>query len=98
MLVNPNNAGTEPMIRDLPEATRAKGLQLAILKARTQGEIDTAFTSLDQLHAGALVVAPVRGGSTLSLTLSCYEWRRESGHSTVAGIPTTVTSVAYHQH
>jgi hypothetical protein len=33
-------------------------VQLPILKASTQGEIDTAFTSLDQLHAGALVVAP----------------------------------------
>jgi putative ABC transport system substrate-binding protein len=28
------------------------------LRASTQSEIDTAFTSLDQLHAGALVVAP----------------------------------------
>jgi putative ABC transport system substrate-binding protein len=58
VLVNPNNAGTEPMIRDVPEVAHAKGVQLPILKASTQSEIDTAFTSLDQLHAGALVVAP----------------------------------------
>ena len=58
VLVNPNNAGTEPMIRDVPEAARAKGVQLPILKASTQSEIDTTFTSLDQLHAGALVVTP----------------------------------------
>ena len=58
VLVNPNNAGTEPMIRDVPEVAHAKGVQLPILKASTQSEIDTAFTSLDQVHAGALVVAP----------------------------------------
>jgi putative ABC transport system substrate-binding protein len=85
VLVNPNNAGTEPMIRDLPEATRAKGVQLPILKASTQGEIDTAFTSLDQLHAGALVVAPdpffgTRHGQLLALASryaipAIYAWR-----------------------
>jgi putative ABC transport system substrate-binding protein len=29
-----------------------------VLKARTEGEIDTAFASLGQLQAGALVVSP----------------------------------------
>ena len=33
VLVNPNNAGTEPVIRDVPEAASTKGLQLSILKA-----------------------------------------------------------------
>jgi hypothetical protein len=60
------------MIRDLPEATRAKGVQLPILKASTQGEIDTAFTSLDQLHAGALVVAP--DPSSAHGTASYWRW------------------------
>jgi putative ABC transport system substrate-binding protein len=32
-------------------------VQLPILKAATEGEIDTAFAALLQLHAGALVVA-----------------------------------------
>jgi ABC-type uncharacterized transport system substrate-binding protein len=32
-------------------------LQLHVLKASTESEIDTAFASLIQLHAGALVVA-----------------------------------------
>jgi putative ABC transport system substrate-binding protein len=58
VLVNPNNAGTEPMIRDVPEAARTRGLQIPILNATTQNEIDTAFASLDLLHAAALVVAP----------------------------------------
>ena len=42
--------------RDVQEAARAKGLQLPILKAGTEGEIDAAFASLVQLRAGALVV------------------------------------------
>ena len=56
LLVNPNNANAEPIIRDVQEAARTKGLQLQILKAATEGEIDAAFATLVQLHAGALVV------------------------------------------
>ena len=56
LLVNPNNATAERMIRDVQEAARAKGVQLPILKADTESEIDTAFASLVQLQAGALLV------------------------------------------
>ena len=44
--------------RDVQEAARAKGVQLAVLKAGTESEIDAAFASLVQLQAGALVVDP----------------------------------------
>jgi putative ABC transport system substrate-binding protein len=47
---------TEGLIRDMQEAARTKGVQLPILKAATEGEIDAAFASLVELHAGALVV------------------------------------------
>ena len=40
----------------MQEAARAKGVQLHILKAGTESEIDAAFASLVQLQAGALVV------------------------------------------
>jgi putative tryptophan/tyrosine transport system substrate-binding protein len=56
LLVNPNNPNTERTIRDMEEAARAKGVQLDILKAGTESEIDAAFASLVQLPAGALVV------------------------------------------
>ena len=56
LLVNPKNAYTEPMIRDVQEGARAKGVQLPILKAATESEIDVAFATLGNLHAGALVV------------------------------------------
>jgi ABC-type uncharacterized transport system substrate-binding protein len=55
LLVNPNIAPTE---RVMPEAARAKGVQLHILKASTESEIDAAFASLVQRQAGALVVNP----------------------------------------
>jgi putative tryptophan/tyrosine transport system substrate-binding protein len=55
LLVNPNNASAEPMMRDVQEAARAKGVQLHILKAGTESEIDAAFATGVQ-HAGALVL------------------------------------------
>jgi putative tryptophan/tyrosine transport system substrate-binding protein len=56
LLVNPNNPNTEPMMRDAQEAARAKGVQLNVLKAGTESEIDVAFATLVQLQSGALVV------------------------------------------
>ena len=56
LLVNPNEANAERVIRDVQEAARAKGLQLPVLKASRESEIDTAFASLVRLRAGALVV------------------------------------------
>jgi putative ABC transport system substrate-binding protein len=56
LLVNPNSAAAERQTRDVQEAAGAKGLQLSILKASTESEIDTAFTSLVELQAGALLV------------------------------------------
>jgi putative ABC transport system substrate-binding protein len=106
VLVNPNNAGTEPMIRDVPQVARAKGVQLPILKASTQSEIDTAFTSLDQVHAGALVVAPdpffgTRHDQLLALASrhaipAIYAWRE---FVTAGGLISYGTSlaVAYRQ-
>jgi putative tryptophan/tyrosine transport system substrate-binding protein len=42
--------------RDVEAAARAKGVQLLILKAGTESEIDAAFAALVQHHAGALLV------------------------------------------
>ena len=48
------NPGAERMIREVQEAARAKGVQLQILKASSESEIDAAFASPPQ--AGALLV------------------------------------------
>ena len=58
LLANPDNPPGEQYIRFLQEAARAKGIQLPVLKARTEGEIETAFASLGQVEAGGLVVYP----------------------------------------
>jgi ABC-type uncharacterized transport system substrate-binding protein len=59
LLENPNNPtmAREPLIADMQEAARARGVQLAILKAGTESEIDAAFATLVEQHAGGLVVA-----------------------------------------
>jgi putative ABC transport system substrate-binding protein len=54
LLWNPDNVRSD--IRYMQEAARAKGVQLPVLQARTEGEIDTAFASLGQLQVGGLVV------------------------------------------
>jgi putative ABC transport system substrate-binding protein len=56
LVMNPNNESAERVIRDVQEAARTKGLQLHVLKAGSESEIDSAFASLVQLHADALVV------------------------------------------
>jgi len=56
LLINPANTGAQRSVRETQEAARAKGVQLPILKAGTESEIDAAFSSLVQLQAGALVV------------------------------------------
>jgi putative ABC transport system substrate-binding protein len=59
LLINPNSPTTlnEPLIADLDGAARVKDVRLTVLKAGTEGEIDAAFATLVELHAGGLVLA-----------------------------------------
>jgi putative ABC transport system substrate-binding protein len=85
LLVNPNNSNTARISGDMQEAARAKGVRLHILKAGSESEIDAAFATLVQLHAGALVIGgdPFFGGQREQLvTLAArhgvpaiYQWR-----------------------
>jgi putative tryptophan/tyrosine transport system substrate-binding protein len=57
LLVNPDGySGSEVAVRDLQEAARMNSRRLTIFKARTESEIDAAFTSLAQQHVGAVFV------------------------------------------
>jgi putative ABC transport system substrate-binding protein len=56
LLVNPNNPIAERIMQDVKEAAYVKGMQLQILKAGDDSEINAAFATLVQLHAGGLVV------------------------------------------
>src|SRR5436190_1283395 len=53
LLVNPKAPSAEALVK---AAVRAKGLQLPILKAGTEDEIDATFASLVELHVDAVVV------------------------------------------
>ena len=44
------------MIRDVQQAAAAKGVQLKILKASTESEIDAAFANFANLHVDGLVI------------------------------------------
>ena len=57
VLVNPNTPSTARTIGYAQEAARVKGLQLEVIRAGTETEIDAGFATLVQLHAGALLVA-----------------------------------------
>ena len=56
LLQNPNNAGAGGSAASAQQAARAKGLQLEILKAGTEAEIDAAFATAVQQNIGALIV------------------------------------------
>jgi putative ABC transport system substrate-binding protein len=57
LLVNPNNPVTEPETKVMRDAARSLGLQLHVLDASTEGEIDAAFGTLIELRVGALLVS-----------------------------------------
>ena len=58
LLVNPASRQTERVVRDVQEGPRPRGVQLPLLKAGSESEVDAAFASLVQGPAGALVVQP----------------------------------------
>jgi putative tryptophan/tyrosine transport system substrate-binding protein len=57
MLLNPTNRDAEAMTIEAQQAARILGLQVHVLRASTEREIDAAFTRMGQLPAGALVIA-----------------------------------------
>jgi hypothetical protein len=57
LLVNPTTPRSEFVFRQMEESAGALGLRLRVLKASTEGELDSVFASLVQLGVGALLVA-----------------------------------------
>ncbi len=103
LLVNSNNPNAEPTTRNAQEAARAKGAQLLILKAGSEGEIEAAFGSLVQLQAGALVVADdpffySRREQLVALASrhavpAIYAWREFAAAGGLISYGTSVTAV-----
>jgi putative ABC transport system substrate-binding protein len=55
-LLNPTSPNHETLSRELQAAARMRGVQVHVLHASTEHEIELAFTSLAQLRAGGLVI------------------------------------------
>jgi putative tryptophan/tyrosine transport system substrate-binding protein len=59
VLVDPTSPTlSEAFLRNLETAARALGLQLYVLRASTEHEIDMVFATLDERRAGGLVIGP----------------------------------------
>jgi ABC-type uncharacterized transport system substrate-binding protein len=56
VLVNPNFPGTERQLRDVEAAARVLGLQLTVLTAGTERDMETAFATMAQKGGVALLV------------------------------------------
>jgi putative tryptophan/tyrosine transport system substrate-binding protein len=57
LLINPTNfAQSEILSRDVRAAARSVGLEIHVLPASTEGDLDAVFESLSQLRVGALVI------------------------------------------
>jgi ABC-type uncharacterized transport system substrate-binding protein len=56
LLVNPTNPLTKSVVQAVQAAAGSLGLELQVVHARSDEEIDAAFTSLPGLHIGALVI------------------------------------------
>jgi len=107
LLVNPNSPIAKRIIGDVQEAARAKGVQLSVLNASTEGEIAAAFAALVQLQAGALVVGndPFFNNRREHLVAlasrhavpAIYEWREFAVAGGLISYGTSLTSI-YRQH
>jgi putative ABC transport system substrate-binding protein len=103
LLVNPNNVQTDGVIKGVRETARAKAVQLQILNASTEGDIDAAFGTLMQLQADALVIGPdpffhSRREQLVALAArhtvpAIYEWRESAAAGGLMSYGASLTSV-----
>jgi putative ABC transport system substrate-binding protein len=103
LLVNPNNANAERDMREVQIAAQSKGVQLHVLKAGTEDEFESVFTSLVQLNAGALVVGadPFFNSRREELVVlaarhavpAIYEWRESVAAGGLISYGPSLTSI-----
>ena len=56
VLINPKNPNAEDDSKEMQEAGRSVGVQIEIVNASAESELDEAFAKISQLHADALIV------------------------------------------
>ena len=85
LLVNPNRALVGRVVDSTQQAANAKGLQLEILKAGTEAEINTAFATAVDRHIGAVIVGDplfdshsgqVAASAARHRVPAIYSWRK----------------------
>jgi putative ABC transport system substrate-binding protein len=88
-LINPKNSNAGRNLAALQEAAREKAVQLHIVEASSESDLETAFASLAPLQPGALVVGAdpffnARRQQIVTLAAryslpAMYEWREFAG-------------------
>jgi putative ABC transport system substrate-binding protein len=85
-LINPTNPQAETQLQDVQKAARTIGQRVVILHANTEREVETAFATIIQERANALLV----GADTFFTsqpTLFCTQFGpRHDGNRTDAGV------------
>jgi len=74
-LIHPANPGAESQTNDHQRAARTLGLQLHVLRASTEGDIESAFATLSQLGVEPLVIGPDNFFNTRSQQLATLALR-----------------------
>jgi len=106
LLVNPTDPRTETQTREMQEAAHALGLQIHVLNASTESEINTSFATLSQLRLGALLIGPSsfftgRREQLVALATqqgvpAIYQYREFPAAGGLISYGTSITA-AYHQ-
>jgi len=76
LLVNPTNPAAEPQVKDAQAAAHSLGLQLHVLKASDDADIDAAFAALPGLQAGGLVIGSDQFFDSWSLKIAVLALQR----------------------
>jgi len=106
LLVDPNFPSAEAQTRVMQEAIRSFGLNLLILKAGTESDLDVAFATIDRERAGGLAVAAsgfsfVRREQLVALAARhalpvVYPWREAAAAGGLASYGASISD-AYRQ-
>src|ERR1700681_4138618 len=106
LLVNPRNQITKSVATSVQEAAKSLGLELQIVHAQTDADIDAAFASLPAMHVGALVIgtdpfftsrAEKLGATSLRLAMpAIYQYRAFTEAGGVMSYGGSITESYYH--
>ncbi len=106
LITNPTSSFTGPETREIQNAAQSLGLKLQIMNASNENEIDTAFVTLAQRGAGALVVSAdvpfiSRRGQFVALTArhgipAIYAYREFVSHGGLMSYGPNLTDMYRH--